>query len=74
MLMVEDTFYIPESERTFPTPKNPHCSTELWRPQEDLKEWDEMRDPDWIPTTRYNVYNSPNYKRENSGNTDEDAY
>jgi hypothetical protein len=31
---------IPENERPFPSEKNPHCSKELWRPQEDLREED----------------------------------
>ena len=72
-LMTADCFYIPESERTFPAEKSPFCSKDLWRPQEDLKEWDEMRDPDWVPETRYNVYNRPDFKRDNSGNTGEDV-
>ncbi len=70
--MVADSFYIPESERIFPTEKNPHCSKDLWRPQEDLKEWDEMRDPEWYPETRYNVYNRPDFNRRNSANTGEE--
>lgn len=56
--------YIPESERPFPSPKNPFCSKEMWRPQEDLKEEDEMRDPAWYPKgTHYNIYNKPDFER-----------
>merc|ERR1740133_296886 len=39
-LMTDDQMYIPEDERPFPSPKNPHCSKEMWRPQEDLLEED----------------------------------
>jgi hypothetical protein len=31
---------IPEDLRPYPTPRNPHCKKEMWRPQEDLKEED----------------------------------
>ena len=56
-LMTEDQIYIPESERPFPSEKNPHCSSTMWRPQEDLREEDDMRDPDWYPKgTHYNIY------------------
>jgi len=60
--------YIPEDVRPFPTPKNPHCSKEMWRPQEDLLEEDQMRDPNWYPKdTHYNIYNQKDFKRENQG-------
>ena len=47
--MVNDQIYIPEDEREFGTQKNPHCHTHTWRPQEDLKRDEEMRDPNWYP-------------------------
>ena len=47
--MVNDQIYIPEYEREFGTQKNPHCHTHTWRPQEDLKRDEEMRDPNWYP-------------------------
>jgi hypothetical protein len=57
--------FIPEDERNFPSEKNPHCNAELWRPQQDLMEEDEMRDPNWFPKdTRYNIYNQKDFKRE----------
>lgn len=37
-LMTDDQMYIPEDVRHFPTDKNPHSSSYLWRPQEDLVE------------------------------------
>jgi len=40
-MMTDDQMYIPEDARPFPSEKNPHCSSELWRPQEDLKEEDQ---------------------------------
>ena len=36
-LMTTDQMMIPENERPFPSEKNPHCSKEIWRPQEDIK-------------------------------------
>jgi hypothetical protein len=50
--------FIPENARPFPAEKNPFCSKEMWRPQEDLDEEEEMRDPNWYPkNTHYNIYN-----------------
>jgi hypothetical protein len=64
-LMTVDQMMIPENERPFPSEKNPHCSKELWRPQEDLREEDQMRDPNWYPKdTYYNIYNKRDFKRE----------
>ena len=64
-LMTTDQMMIPENERPFPSEKNPHCSKEIWRPQEDLKEEDEFRDPNWYPKdTYYNIYNKRDFKRE----------
>ena len=45
--------YIPEDKRPFPAEKNPHCSSGFWKPQEDLLEEDEMRDPNWYPKGTY---------------------
>ena len=62
--------YIPEDERPFPATKNPYCSSERWRPQEDLKEEDEMRDPNWYPKgTHYNIYNKEDFQREENQKT-----
>ena len=56
---------IPENERPFPSEKNPHCSKDFWRPQADLLEEDEFRDPNWYPKdTYYNIYNKRDFKRE----------
>ena len=63
--MVRDTIYIPESERKFDEGKNPHAHSYLWRPQEDLKRDEEMRDPNWYPKdTIFNVYNQPDFKKK----------
>lgn len=63
--MVEDQMFIPEDVRHFPSEKNPFCSTEKWRPQQELLEEDEMRDPEWYPKdTYYNIYNRKDFKRE----------
>jgi len=65
--MVEDQMFIPEDVRNFPSVKNPYCSTEKWRPQQDLLEEDEMRNPDWYPKdTFYNIYNRKDFKRESA--------
>lgn len=65
--MVEDQMGIPEDARFFPSPKNPYCSKDIWRPQQDLMEEDEMRDPNWYPKdTYYNIYNKKDFKRENT--------
>ena len=63
-LMTEDQMYIPEDVRPFGTPKNPFASSEKWRPQEDLIEDEEMRDPNWYPkNTAFNVYNRQDFQR-----------
>ena len=60
--------YIPEDERPFPSTPNPHCSKDMWRPQEDLADEDAMRDPNWYPKdTHYNIYNRDDFERKNSG-------
>ena len=59
--------FIPEDARPFRCEKNPHCSTELWRPQEDLNEEDQMRDPNWYPKdTYFNIYNQKGFEQEKS--------
>jgi len=63
--MTEDQMYIPEDARPFPSPKNPHCSKDMYRPQVDLQDEDEMRDPNWYPKdTHYNIYNQSGFERE----------
>lgn len=63
-LMTEDQMYIPEDVRPFPSPKNPHASSHKWRPQEDLIEEEEMRDPNWYPkNTYFNIYNREGFER-----------
>jgi hypothetical protein len=50
--------FIPEDARPFKSEKNPHCDSHIWRPQEDLIEEEEMRDPNWYPkNTQFNIYN-----------------
>jgi hypothetical protein len=62
--MVDDHIYPPEDERPFNTQKNAHCSKDMWRPQEDLLEEDQMRDPDWYPKdTYYNIYQKDDFNR-----------
>ena len=56
--MTDDQIYPPEDVRPFATTKNPHCDASIWRPQDDIIEEDEMRDPNWYPKgTQYNIYN-----------------
>ena len=39
----------------------------MWRPQQDLAEEDEMRDPAWYPKdTHYNIYNRDDHVRPGS--------
>lgn len=62
--------YIPEDVRPFPATKNPNANSYIWRPQEDLIEEDEMRDPNWYPKgTYYNIYNRDEFQRTESGKT-----
>ena len=62
--MTDDQMYIPEDVRSFGTARNPHASSSKWKPQEDLIEEEEMRDPNWYPkNTHYNVYNKPDFQR-----------
>ncbi len=63
-LMTEDQMYIPEDVRPYPSPKNPHASSHMWKSQENLIEEDEMRDPNWYPKeTYYNIYNREDFQR-----------
>ena len=61
----------PENERQFDEGKNPHCSKDYWRPQQDIKQSEEMENPNWYPKTHYNVYNRSDFKGEKSDYTDE---
>ena len=71
-IMCYDQQLIPEDERPCPTPKNPHCSKDYWKPQSDLKEEDEMNDPNWFPNnTAYNVYNKKEYYKDKTDYTDQ---
>lgn len=69
-LMSEDQMGIPEDSRPFPSVKNPNASSHHWRPQEDLIEEDQMRDPNWYPKdTYYNIYNREDHTRPEEGKT-----
>ena len=69
-LMTEDQMYIPEDVRPYPADKNPHCYSYLWRPQEDLIEEEDMRDPEWYPKqTYYNIYNRTDFRRNEDTRT-----
>ena len=69
--MTYDQQYIPEDERPFPSEKNPHCSKTYWKPQEDLREEDEMSDPNWYPRdTAYNIYGRKDYHKDRSFHQD----
>lgn len=64
-LMTDDQMYIPEDERPFPSVKNPHAHSYIWKSQENLIEEDEMRDPNWFPKdTYYNIYNRDDFQRQ----------
>ena len=63
--MTYDQQYIPEDERPFPSPKNPHCSKDFWKPQQDIREEEEMENPAWYPKqTAYNIYGKNDYYKE----------
>lgn len=67
-MMTDDQMYIPEDKRPFPAERHPAAKRDLWRPQEDLQEEDEMRDPNWYPkNTHYNIYNRKDFERSESG-------
>ncbi|CAD8112635.1 unnamed protein product [Paramecium primaurelia] len=64
MVGIEDQFNIPESDRVFPSPKNPNCRRELWKSQDDIQEQLEMEDENWYPKgTSYNIYQQADYKK-----------
>lgn len=72
VIMCQDQQTIPEDERPCPVPKNPNCSAEFWRPQQDIKEEAEMQNPDWTPQNiPYNNYNKKNFYREKQDYSDE---
>lgn len=71
LLMTHDQSYIPEPERPCPVPKNPHCSKDYWRPQSDLERDQKMEDPDWVPNTYYNVYNTEKFTESKKTNLDQ---
>lgn len=65
----EDQFNIPEDERPYPTPRNPHCRKELWKSQDSLQEQEILRDENWYPkNTNYNIYNQADFVKP-KGNT-----
>lgn len=46
-LIILDQMNIPEDIRRFPTARNPHCRTEMWKSQEQLEMEHEMEDPNY---------------------------
>lgn|SRR3990167_6477903 len=61
MNILEDQVNIPENQRRFPTPRNPHARAELWHDQDKLHRLENLRNPNWVPEgTAYNIYNQPN--------------
>jgi hypothetical protein len=71
--MVSDQQFIPESERPCPVPKNPNCSSDIWQPQADLEEEHNMEDNDWVPRTRYNIYNSDKFVTSEKSTLDQNS-
>ena len=64
MQITTDQQYIAEDERPFPIDKNPHSHKYIWKPQEDMKRDDAMRDPEWYPEgTHENIYNRAGFKK-----------
>lgn len=72
-LMVADQQFIPESERPIPVEKNPNCSSELWQPQIDIEQESIMEHHDWVPNTRYDVYNSSRFNKGEKTLLDENS-
>lgn len=72
-LMTYDQQFIPESERPCPVEKNPNCFAELWKPQIDLEKEHEMENPEWIPETNLNVYNSNNFTKKSKELLDQNS-
>lgn len=63
----EDQMNLPEDERPYPTPRNPHCRKELWRSQDALQEEELMTSESWYPKdTQFNIYNQPEYQKPKS--------
>ena len=63
MTVLEDQMSLPEDMRPYPTPRNPHARSELWRSQDKLAEDVEMQDPNWYPKdTTLNIYNQKDFK------------
>jgi hypothetical protein len=74
-IMSQDQNLIPEDERPCPTPKHPNCSKDYWKPQVDLREEEEMRDPDWTPqNVTNNIYNKQNFKGSKSSYADQNMF
>lgn len=71
--MCTDQQYIPENERPCPVPKEPNCSAEYWRPQGDLEADRHMEEPDWLPDTNVNVYNTDKFKGYSKTHLDANA-
>jgi hypothetical protein len=63
-VMIEDQFNIPETDRQYPSPRNPYARRELWKSQDQLQEEINMSEESWYPTgTRFNIYRQPDYKK-----------
>ena len=60
--MIDDQFTLPEDLRR-QSEKHSNASRELWRSQEDLERIEKMKDPDWVPETKYNVYQKEDFKQ-----------
>lgn len=72
-LMTNDQQFIPEDERPWGQAKNPNCSSTYWKPQADLEEQHNMEDPEWIPDTKLNVYNSDKFSNKAKHTLDQDG-
>lgn len=70
-IMTRDQTFIPEDVRPCPVEKNPNCTSEYWKPQSDLERESKMEDPDWIPETSVNVYNSDKFSGRTKTNFDQ---
>lgn len=61
--MQEDQFNLPEDLREQVTPRNPHCTAQLWKSQEQLEKEKRMMDADWFPTdTQHNIYSQSSFR------------
>jgi hypothetical protein len=61
--MMEDQMELPEDQRAYPTPKNPHARRELWKSQDDLQELINMQKESWYPESRLNVYKQKDFHK-----------